>query len=68
MEYQISPGEACFTASEAKKLADQINSLGFKVKELRGAWMHYSHLRQKPQFTLEVSFLLSLAVWNIGWQ
>ena len=45
-EYLISPGESCFTPSEAKKLTNRINALGYKVNDVRGLWIHYTHLNR----------------------
>ena len=46
MEHLVSPGDSCFTPSEAKKLVDRINRFGgAKVDEIRGVWIHYTHWR-----------------------
>ena len=59
MEYLISPGEAAFTRSEAKKIIARINKLGMvKVNEIRGVWMHYTHLKASDQGTAQVSLAL----------
>ncbi|TAQ86439.1 hypothetical protein B7494_g5245 [Chlorociboria aeruginascens] len=50
MEHLISPGDTCFTLSESKKLTALINKLGsVKVNEIRGVWMHYTHLQSSNQ-------------------
>jgi phosphoribosylformylglycinamidine synthase len=58
MEYLTSPGDACFTPSEAKKLTERINKLGVRVSEIRGVFLHYTHLRQSDRDFVKVSFLL----------
>lgn len=55
MEYLVSPGEPCFTAPEARKLAGRINRLGYRVNDIRGVWIHYTHLKLSDQYTAEVS-------------
>jgi len=66
-EYLISPGESCFTPSEAKKLKNRINDLGYKVNDVRGLWIHYTHLnRFSVQETDKVSTHsrdLSIRAW-----
>ena len=53
--YMVSPGDPCFSRSEAKKLAGQIGKLGYNV-EVRGVWIHYTHLRHTvDQGTVKVS-------------
>jgi len=55
MEYLTSPGDACFTPSEAKKLTERINKLGVRVNEIRGVFLHYTHLRQSDRDSVKVS-------------
>ncbi|KAH6666959.1 hypothetical protein B0J14DRAFT_193157 [Halenospora varia] len=56
MEYLTSPGEACYTPSDSKKITERINKFGnVKVKEVRGVWMHYTHLRQSEPDFVKVS-------------
>lgn len=56
MEHLTIPGEECFTVSEAKKLTERINKLGnVKVNEIRGVWMHYTHLRHLDSEGVKVS-------------
>lgn len=55
MEYLISPGNACFTPSEAAKLVERIVGLGVRVNDIRGVWMHYTHLRESDQGFVKVS-------------
>jgi phosphoribosylformylglycinamidine synthase len=54
MEYLTSPGEACFTGPEARKLTGRISKLGYRINEIRGVWIYYTHLKQSDQDTLEV--------------
>jgi phosphoribosylformylglycinamidine synthase len=55
MKYLVSPGEPCFTPPEARKLTGRINKLGYKINEIRGVWIHYTHLKSSDQYTVEVS-------------
>lgn len=56
MEHITLPGEACFTLSEAKKLAERINKLGsVKVNGIRGVWMHYVRLKHPDRDAVKVS-------------
>jgi len=44
-QFMVSPGEQCFTPSEAEKLRIGINKLGGpKVLEVRGIYFYYTHL------------------------
>ena len=44
-QFLVSPGEQCFTPSEAEKLKARINKLGGpKVLEVRGIYFYYTHL------------------------
>jgi len=44
-QFLVSPGEQCFTSSEAEKLKIAINKLGgAKVLEVRGIYFYYTHL------------------------
>lgn len=49
------PGDSCFTSSEAQKLTDRIIKLGFAVSEIRGVWVHYTHLKPSEQRNDNVS-------------
>ena len=53
MEYVVTPGDSCFTRSEAKKLAGRINKLGLgvKVDKIHGVWVHYTY--SDPKFNIE---------------
>lgn len=58
MEYAQSPGDTCFTPSEAKKLVDAINKQGkFNVTDVRGVWMHYTHFKPVNHDACKVSVL-----------
>jgi phosphoribosylformylglycinamidine synthase len=56
-QYLVSPGEQCFTPSEAEKLRDRINKLGgAKVHEVRGINFYYTHLNpESDQTAIRVS-------------
>lgn len=46
MGHLVSPGYPCYTVSEAQKLTERINKVeGVKVNEIRGVWIHYTHLK-----------------------
>jgi len=49
------PGDSCFSPSEAQKLTDQINKLGYAVNEIRGVWIHYTRLKPSEQRNDNVS-------------
>jgi hypothetical protein len=66
MQYLTSPGESCFTAPEARKLTGRINKLGYKINEIRGVWIHYTHLKQSDQYTSEVSIPSTFFVLQFG--
>lgn len=56
------PGDACFTPSEAQKLTDRINKLGFAVNGVRGVWMHYTHLKPSKERIDNVGDLFYLGI------
>lgn len=55
MDHLITPGDSCFTPSEAKKLSENINKLGVKVADIRGVYLHYTHLRSADRAFVTVS-------------
>jgi phosphoribosylformylglycinamidine synthase len=55
MDHITLPGDECFTKSEAKKLTERVKKLGFAVNEIRGVWMHYTHLQPSDQRNDNVS-------------
>ena len=58
MEHLVSPGDACFTPSEAKKLIARINRIGgVKVDEIRGVWLHYTHWNDSTSAKVRAPFL-----------
>lgn len=71
MEYLTSPGDDAFSPSEAKKLVDRINKLGgAQVKEIRGFWMHYTHLKDVEKGTAQVCecrFLWLFCVYQVNY-
>ena len=56
-QFLVSPGEQCFTYSEAQKLKERINKLGgVKVHEVRGIEFYYTHLSESSdQAAVKVS-------------
>lgn len=41
----MTPGDSCFTRSEANKITNRINKLGLgvNVNNIQGVWVHYTH-------------------------
>lgn len=59
MEYSKLPGGSCFTEAEAVKLAARINDLHSVKVELKGVWIHYTHLRHSdPETEAKIKELL----------
>ena len=64
MEYLLTPGESCYSPSEAQKLVDQINAIFqsakdassgvVEVTEIRGVWLHYTHLKASDRASMQV--------------
>lgn len=53
----VSPGDPCFTTSEARKIEGQFDKLGLNV-EIKGVWIHYTHIKQSiDQGTTKVSMI-----------
>lgn len=58
MEYLVLPGEAAYTAPEARKVKDRINKLGGAfVEDVSAIWLHYAHLRQTDRDTAIVGVI-----------
>jgi hypothetical protein len=55
MEHLTSPGDVCFTQSEAQKLTARINKLGVvEVSDIQGVWIHYTNLRHLDRDAIKV--------------
>ncbi|KAM7203851.1 putative phosphoribosylformylglycinamidine synthase [Naviculisporaceae sp. PSN 640] len=49
MEFVTLPGESCFTASEAQKIKDLVNSVApIKAVAVSGTWAYYAHIKGDP--------------------
>lgn len=50
MEHLVLPGEAAYTAPEARKVKDRINKLGGAyVEDVSAVWLYYADLRQSDK-------------------
>ncbi|KAI0998195.1 putative phosphoribosylformylglycinamidine synthase [Podosphaera aphanis] len=57
MDFQVFPGEPCFTATEAKKLAERAG-----VNRVDGIWIHYIHFKAgRSNDSSKISQLLTIS-------